>query len=79
MRQKAYDPEINLRPMTLEGCVVRMADTISYVGRDIEDAIRMNIITRSDIPEDCKQVLGTARSKRFKVQDWRFGKRKYNR
>jgi dGTPase len=58
MRQKAQNPAIDLRPMTLEGCVVRMADTISYIGRDIEDAIRLGLIKRRDIPEDCRQVLG---------------------
>jgi len=35
-----------------------MADTISYIGRDIEDAIRLGLITRQDIPEDCRRVLG---------------------
>jgi dGTPase len=44
--------------MTLEGCVVRMADTIAYVGRDIEDAIRLGLIQRADIPEACREVLG---------------------
>lgn len=58
MRQKAQDPSVDLRPMTLEGCVVRMADTISYIGRDIEDAIRLGLIKRQDIPDDCRQVLG---------------------
>jgi dGTPase len=58
MREKSRDPSIDLRPMTLEGCVVRMADTISYIGRDIEDAIRLGLIKRQDIPEDCRQVLG---------------------
>lgn len=48
----------NLIPMTLEGCVVRMADTISYIGRDIEDAIRLNIIERNDIPEEVSDILG---------------------
>ena len=28
-----------LKPMTLEGCVVRISDMIAYLGRDIEDAI----------------------------------------
>jgi len=56
--QKKKDPEKNLIPMTLEGCVVRMADTISYVGRDIEDAIRLNLIKRSDIPKSCARLLG---------------------
>jgi dGTPase len=44
--------------MTLEGCVVRIADTISYVGRDIEDAIRMGLITRSDLPPKSIETLG---------------------
>ena len=56
--QKKNDPEKNLIPMTLEGCVVRMADTISYIGRDIEDAIRLNLIKRSDIPKSCVRLLG---------------------
>ena len=47
-------------PMTLEGCVVRMADTISYIGRDIEDAIRLGLIQRRDIPEGCRSVLGNS-------------------
>ena len=29
-----------LRPMTLEGCVVRVADIVAYVGKDRQDAIR---------------------------------------
>lgn len=47
-----------LVPMTLEGCVVRFSDSISYVGRDIEDAIRLSIITRTDLPEDSVRTLG---------------------
>ncbi|MCG8632225.1 MAG: HD domain-containing protein [Desulfobacterales bacterium] len=45
-------------PMTLEGCVVRMADTISYIGRDLEDAIRLGLVTRDQMPGACKQLLG---------------------
>ena len=58
IREKERDPSTHLFPMTLEGCVVRMADTISYVGRDIEDAIRLGVIKRSDIPENCRRILG---------------------
>ncbi|MBU0994228.1 MAG: HD domain-containing protein [Proteobacteria bacterium] len=47
-----------LTPMTLEGCVVRMADTIAYVGRDIEDAIRLDLIKRKELPDSCKTTLG---------------------
>ncbi|RJP83626.1 MAG: HD domain-containing protein [Desulfobacteraceae bacterium] len=45
-------------PMTLEGCVVRMADTISYIGRDIEDGIRLGLISRKDLPKDSVALLG---------------------
>ena len=55
---KIADPKTKLIPMTMEGCVVRMADTISYVGRDIEDAIRLNMIKRSDLPTECVKRLG---------------------
>jgi len=33
----------HLRPMTLEGCVVRVCDIIAYVGKDRQDAIRAGI------------------------------------
>jgi len=59
MELKSDDPSANLTPMTLEGCVVRLADTISYIGRDIEDAIRLNLISREEIPPNCGTLLGT--------------------
>lgn len=47
-----------LRPMTLEGCIVRISDVIGYIGRDIEDAIRVGIIRIEDIPSNIIEVLG---------------------
>ena len=44
--------------MTLEGCVVRISDVISYVGKDIEDAIKVGIISIDDLPLEVVQVLG---------------------
>ena len=58
LETKKNNPPITLVPMTLEGCVVRMADTIAYVGRDIEDAIRLNLIKRSELPDDSVKILG---------------------
>jgi len=55
---KAADPKLPVTPMTLEGCVVRMADTISYIGRDIEDAIRLDLIQRDELPRSSVQRLG---------------------
>ena len=34
----------HLRPMTLEGCVVRVSDIIAYVGKDRQDAIRAGLV-----------------------------------
>ncbi len=34
----------HLRPMTLEGCVVRVSDIIAYVGKDRQDAIAAGIV-----------------------------------
>jgi dGTPase len=58
MIRRGKNLSLDVWPMTLEGCVVRMADTISYIGRDIEDAIRLHLIDRGDLPEECKRILG---------------------
>ncbi len=58
IKEKESNPSMDVRPMSLEGCVVRMADTVSYVGRDIEDAIRLGLIKRNDLPGDCRKILG---------------------
>lgn len=47
---KLEDTDGTIIPMTLEGCLVKLCDTMSYVGRDIEDAISLGIISREDIP-----------------------------
>ncbi|NVM36590.1 MAG: HD domain-containing protein [Candidatus Lokiarchaeota archaeon] len=54
---------MNRVPMSYEGIAVRFADTISYIGRDIEDAILLKLITRNQIPELCKKVLGDTNAK----------------
>lgn len=60
--EKCYtDKEIlrKIRPMTLEGCVVRISDIIGYIGRDIEDAINIGVLKREEVPKNIRQVLGT--------------------
>jgi len=58
LQAKSKAPGMELSPMTLEGCVVRICDTIAYIGRDIEDAIELKLIRRSDIPAGCRKILG---------------------
>ena len=50
-------------PMTLEASVVRLSDVIAYVGRDIEDSIKIGIIKREDLPKVITDVLGDNNSK----------------
>ena len=49
-------------PSTWEGAVVRMSDKIAYLGRDIEDAIQLKVITREMLPDECRKILGTSNS-----------------
>ena len=52
----------NLKPMTLEGCVVRVSDVVAYIGKDIEDAIMLGKFDRKDYPKKIRQVLGNTNS-----------------
>lgn len=52
------DASLKLRPMTLEGCVVRISDIISYIGKDIEDAMSVGIISEEDLPDNVVDILG---------------------
>ena len=46
-------------PMTMEGCVVRFADTIAYLGRDIQDAIEIGLINNDlEVPKRCRENIG---------------------
>lgn len=54
---KLNDPHGNIWPGTLEGCLVKLCDTMSYLGRDIEDAIILGIVKRHEVP---KTLLGEA-------------------
>lgn len=44
---KDYISPSQYAPYTWEGCVVKIADNISYIGRDIEDAITLGIIDKN--------------------------------
>jgi dGTPase len=57
------DPEV--MAFTLEGQVVRIADIIAYINHDIDDAIRGEVISSNDIPDNCLKSLGHTHSKRI--------------
>jgi len=60
--EKKAGRDFSWMPATLEGCVVRITDTIAYIGQDIEDAIRYNILKREDLPREVTQRLGNTNS-----------------
>ena len=45
-------------PLTYEGCVVRVAYKIAYLGRDVEDAVAAGLISPRDLPAVLKRNLG---------------------
>ena len=57
-QRKSQGEQVHIIPATLEGCVVRMSDAISYIGQDFEDAIRIGILKRGELPEGIKEELG---------------------
>jgi len=60
--KKTRNESVHWMPATMEGCVVRITDTIAYIGQDIEDAIRFKILTRDELPLDCVNYLGDSNS-----------------
>jgi dGTPase len=60
IEDKKLGRDTEMMPVTLEGCVVRISDTIAYIGQDIEDAIRIGLIKRKEIPNDLQTVLGSS-------------------
>jgi dGTPase len=55
------------RAETLEGQIVRVSDLIAYVNHDLDDALRAEVIQKSDIPGPILQVLGDTHAKRIDV------------
>ena len=57
--QDNVDGKPTKAPMTLEGCVVKFADTIAYIGRDLQDAREVGLIADStELPRICREILG---------------------
>jgi dGTPase len=50
---------------TLEGQVVKLADSIAYLNHDIQDAIRAGLIADRELPEAAAQVLGRSHAERI--------------
>lgn len=54
---KEYLKPNQFSPYTWEACVIKISDKISYLGRDLEDAIHLKLLTDENINE-LKSILG---------------------
>jgi dGTPase len=50
---------------TLEGQIVKIADSLAYLNHDIDDAIRAGVISVDDLPAEVSAVFGTTSGSRI--------------
>lgn len=55
-----YTKPNQYKPYTWEGCVIKISDKISYIGRDLEDALHLNLLDSDNIQE-LKNILGISK------------------
>ncbi|HAV43429.1 TPA: deoxyguanosinetriphosphate triphosphohydrolase [bacterium] len=53
------------KSITLEGAIVRWADSIAYINHDIDDALSAQIVKLEDLPSKALDVLGVRHSTRI--------------
>lgn len=56
-------------PYTWEACVVKIADKISYLGRDIEDALTLKILDKEQLKELSEIVAGIKKVKVWQINN----------
>jgi dGTPase len=54
-----------VKPITLEGQIVKIADRIAYINHDIDDALRAGVIEKAELPESAIEILGESHSRRI--------------
>lgn len=50
---------------TLEGQIIKIADSVAYINHDIDDAMRAGLLTLEDLPQEAIAVLGTSHGERI--------------
>lgn len=53
------------QPRTMEAQIVKLADRITYLHHDVEDAVRAGLMSENDISTDIRSCLGQTRSQRL--------------
>ncbi len=65
VRDGILNHKMSLHPATLEGQAVSLADRISYISHDIDDAVRAGMLTIDELPKDAVEILGKTTSARI--------------
>lgn len=55
----------SLKPATLEGVCVSIADRVAYINHDLNDAIRAGVLRAEDVPQDVVKILGNTSRERI--------------
>ena len=52
-------------PSTLEGQIVKLSDAVAYINHDIADALRADLLTTDELPQEVSTTLGRRHSERI--------------
>ncbi len=55
---RIFSDDPNVMPETLEGQIVRLADSLAYINHDIDDGLQGGILHQEEIPQDLLDALG---------------------
>jgi dGTPase len=61
----AITGEVSGRPSTPEAQIVKISDGIAYINHDLDDAIRGERVSASQVPEEVNSILGERHSERI--------------
>ncbi len=50
---------------TLEGQIIKLADSIAYINHDIDDALRAGLLHEKDLPREAIEILGRSHAERI--------------
>lgn len=55
---KIIADDLKTMPETLEGQIVRVADSLAYINHDIDDGLQVGILKQDDLPKELLDILG---------------------
>ena len=62
VRDLSTEDAVAKLPCTWEGAVMRMADKVAYLGRDLEDAMSLRLVSSEEVPGEVRSILGSSNS-----------------